>query len=740
VASLSQLGRFFRGFDMVTKSTRRHDSSRPYISTLTGNAQVGARLAIGNMAGNPAQSSLRGRLLAHAGPMNDEDHGGGNQKPSGRNAFPDGNRYGAELFYHQSLKALQLKNVGRALDLIARACSGASVPAEYHRLNAEILRQCSQLDAALAKARLAVELDGRSANAWDTLGAILAERKELCESKHCYENAISLDPDLVESRHNLANVLQLLGSTSEAEFHYREVLKRAPHNALARVNFACLLNVLGRYREAWAIVEDLIGGNADFPKAHLIASAIENNQGQYRPALEQIEKAIALAPGQIRILIRRAEILCKLGRYQAALADCGAVLERLPADAEALRVKAFVLRTIQRPEEALVALHSAQSASPDPDLVVDRAWILAEMGQKGEALQLLDQTLSEQPDFAIALYYRAFLARHEPSHPDVAAMERIADNAQAPGKDRVRLSFALGKIHLDAGDGEKAFSYLNRANALKRASITYDRHSEERWFTGITELFSPENMAHLSGSGIHTSQPIFVFGMPRSGTTLVEQILASHPLVRAKGETPYLDMFARSFIFLPGPSGLSADNLKSCANRYLESVGAGQPSSLRFVDKTTSNYLYAGLISILLPSARMIHCRRDALDTCLSCYSLLFGHGHEFSYSQVELGHYYGLYNKTMMHWSTALPGDAMLHVDYEELVTDAEEQIQRILHFCGLPWDDACLRFYETKRLVTTSSLDQVRSPIYRTSMGRARMFRPWLGLLEQSLKENAA
>jgi tetratricopeptide (TPR) repeat protein len=727
---------FYLGLDMVTHSTRRHGSSLPHISIDSGVALTAVRQAVGEMATKPAESNLRGRLLANAGPVSGKVHGASHENPNDRNGFPDGKREEAAQYYRRSVKALQSKNLSEALDLITKACSGSGAHAEYHRLNAEILQQCGQLELALSKARLAVERDGQNARAWDTLGAIFAERNELNESKRCYEIAVGLDADLVKTRHNLANVLQFLGNTIEAEFHYREVLKRAPDNVLARVNFACLLNVLGRYREAWAAVEDALGPSRDFVKAHLIASAIEYNQGRYQSALEWIEQARALEPAQIRILIRRAEILCKLGRYQEALADCGAVLERLPADAEALRVKAFVLRSMHRPEEALLALHSALSASPDPDLVVDQAWILAEMGKKSEALDLLDQVLSERPDMVMALYYRAFLGRHEPSHSDVAVMEQIANNNQAPNKDRIRLSFALGKIHLDACDGEKAFSFLNRANALKRASITYDRHNEERWFAGITELFSPENMAHISSSGIQSSQPIFVFGMPRSGTTLVEQILASHPLVRGKGETPYLDMMARSSIFRPGPSGLSTDNLRLCANRYLESVGAGLPSCLRFVDKTTTNFLYAGLISILLPGARMIHCRRDALDTCLSCYTLLFGHGHEFSYSQAELGHYYGLYRNTMAHWKSALPIDVMLDVDYEALVTGAEEQVRIILDFCGLPWDDACLRFYETKRLVTTSSLEQVRSPLYKTSMGRGRMFQPWLGELEQSLR----
>jgi hypothetical protein len=242
-------------------------------------------------------------------------------------------------------------------------------------------------------------------------------------------------------------------------------------------------------------------------------------------------------------------------------------------------------------------------------------------------------------------------------------------------------------------------------------------------------------LSHFAGAGAPSSRPIFVFGMPRSGTTLVEQILASHPLVRGTGESAHLDTLAKTAIFLPSLSGLTPDGLTSCGQRYLAMAGAGVPDQLHFVDKTTTNFLYAGLISLILPKAWMIHCCRNPLDTCLSCYSLLFADGHEFSYDFGELGHYYRLYRELMAHWSNVLPSGTILDIDYEALVNDPEGQVRKILAFCGLPWDASCLRFYETQRLVTTSSLDQVRSPIYRSSVGRSQSFRPWLAELEAAL-----
>ncbi len=714
-------------------ASSRRDSWRPH--DLPDNA--GAVPAISILATKPAKTGLHGRLLANALPVTGEDHRNSDAVAGDRNLVARSND--AALFHHQSLGALRAHNPRLALELIARACVCPDVPGEYHRLHAEILRACGRLDAALGNARLAVKRDGRSASAWGTLAAILAELRQFDESSRCFETAIDLDSDLVESRHNLAIVLQLSGRTRDAELRYGEVLERAPDHVLARINHAGLMNTLGRYDAASAALEAVFARDPGVADAHLVASSIEYNRERYQLALDRIDQAIALAPGQVRIRVRRAEILGKLGRYQAALDDCDIVLARFPEDGEALRVKSFVLRILDRPDDALVALHAAQAAGSNPDIAVDQAWLLAEMGRKNEALLILDQALSERQDLASALYCRAFLARPKPGHRDVAAMERIAADDEAPAKDRMRLSFSLGKIHLDAGDGQKAFAYLDRANAMKRRDIAYDRRSEEQWFTSMMVVFSAENMARHAGEGLRTTQPIFVFGMPRSGTTLVEQILASHRLVRGKGETAYMNALARSSIFPAGPTGLSAENLRLCANRYLELAGAGAASHLHFVDKTPSNFQYAGLISRLLPGARMIHCRRDALETCLSCYSLLFNHGNEFSYSQAELGHYYGQYRSLMAHWNAALPAGSVLDVDYEALVSDTEAEVRRLLDFCALPWDDACLRFYETKRLVTSSSLDQVRSPIYRTSLRRARSFLPWLGELERSLKVNA-
>jgi tetratricopeptide (TPR) repeat protein len=643
---------------------------------------------------------------------------------------------------HQAaIQAARAGNHAFALNLINQACLGSSIPGDCHRLQAWLQWRCGNADSAIRTARIIVRQHSRDARSWDLLGALLTERREFSESRSCYETALSLDPSLLETMHNLATVLQRLGEVEEAEIRYREVLKRAPDYLEAHLNLACLLNEVGRYKEALASVACVVARDPKMAKAYGVAAAIEFKARRYPSALEWIEQAILLRPDVIQLLTRRADILSKLGRNELALADCEKVLCHRPADSETFRVKAAILQDIDQPEEALATLQRAEVANPNnTTLTIDRAWLLAEMRRKQEALDLLDNMISAQPQLVPALDCRSFLGRYEPSHPHMGIMEAIVGKPETPAGDRMRLSFPIGRTYLDAGDGEKAFHYLNLGNRLKRQTVNYDRAVEEEWFSSIMSVFSTDLMPRLAKSDVHSSRPIFVFGMPRSGTTLVEHILASHPSVRGSGESSHLDTLVRSAVFSPGSPGLTRDNLASCAGQYLTLVGSRVPDTLHFVDKTNSNFLYAGLISIMLPGARMIHCRRDPIDTCLSCYSLNFAHGHEFAYDLAELGHYYTLYRKLMAHWNDLLPAETFLEVDYETLVNDTEGQVAKMLEFCHLPWAESCMRFYETSRVVSTSSLSQVRSPIYKSSVGRAEIFRPWLDPLIEALPNGRA
>jgi hypothetical protein len=308
------------------------------------------------------------------------------------------------------------------------------------------------------------------------------------------------------------------------------------------------------------------------------------------------------------------------------------------------------------------------------------------------------------------------------------------------------LHFTLGKAWMDVGDGDRSFSHLNAGNALKRATLRYDPSATRRWMASIGPAFTPDMIERLAGAGDPSQTPIFIIGMPRSGTTLVEQVLSSHPEALGVGESPLLDHLVKSF---PGdgsrPVGypkllaaLTPADLGRLGRTYVAGISAGAAHPL-IIDKMPTNFLYAGLIHLMLPNARIIHCRRNPLDTCVSCYTKHFIAGVEFSYDLAELGSFYRDYQNLMARWRDLLPPERFLEIDYENVVEDLESQARRMVAFCGLEWDEACLSFHSNSRHVRTASSLEVRRPVHRDSIERWKAYEGHLGPLIEALSKDA-
>lgn len=305
------------------------------------------------------------------------------------------------------------------------------------------------------------------------------------------------------------------------------------------------------------------------------------------------------------------------------------------------------------------------------------------------------------------------------------------------------LHFSLGKVRDDLGEYTRAFEHYLEANRLKRAGIEYDEARQARFFRDFIRYCNAEFLRAHAGTGAASELPVFIVGMSRSGTTLVEQILGSHPEVHGAGELHFLRRCLRVEL---GPTdsddelparlaSLDAAGLRRVGERYAAALAELAPAARRITDKLPGNMALVGLIHLTLPRARIIHCVREPLDTCVSCFSKLFTTGHAFSYDLRELGRFYRLYQELMHHWQTVLPLGRMLEVRYEDVVADMEGQARRLLEFCGLPWNAACLRFHENRRTVRTASLAQVRQPIYSGSVGRWRRYEKYLAPLQEAL-----
>jgi Sulfotransferase family len=328
--------------------------------------------------------------------------------------------------------------------------------------------------------------------------------------------------------------------------------------------------------------------------------------------------------------------------------------------------------------------------------------------------------------------------------PHLAAMQKLVVAPEALSKtDRIKLNFALGKAYADLKDHRRSFQHLLAANAGKRAMVAYDEPVALALFDRIEATFSCELIAARSGGGDPSRRPIFVLGMPRSGTTLVEQILASHPMVHGAGELETLSEVVLA-VGSPGSTtipytdfvpALDRAALMSIGAHYLAALNERVPSGERVTDKMPTNYYFAGLIHLALPNAKIIHTVRDPLDTCMSCFSKLFAGAQNHTYDLGELGRYYKRYERLMTHWRRVLPPDRILDVRHEDVVADLETQERRIVSYCGLPWSDLCLSFHETDRPVRTASVTQVRKPIYKSAVGRWRDCEEFIGPLLTAL-----
>jgi hypothetical protein len=335
------------------------------------------------------------------------------------------------------------------------------------------------------------------------------------------------------------------------------------------------------------------------------------------------------------------------------------------------------------------------------------------------------------------------LKRFTSDDPHLTAVEALAgDPGKLSPEQQAELHFALGKIYADVGRHEQSFTHLLEGNRWARKHFTYDEPEALQLFERIRAVFSPELMRTNAGLGDPTDAPVFIIGMPRSGSTLVEQILASHPLVWAGGE---LDHFQEALARLQGVEGtasaypevvpfMTAEDFRTLGANYHVAIAASTSGAQRITDKLPVNFLLAGLIPLALPNARIIHTRRNPVDTCLSCFSKRFPQ-QPYTNDLAELGRYYRAYEGLMEHWRPLLPPGVMLEVDYEELVADFEAQARRIIAHCGLPWNEACLDFHSTGRPVVTASSAQVRQPLYRSSIGRSQPYLPLLKPLLDAL-----
>ena len=469
------------------------------------------------------------------------------------------------------------------------------------------------------------------------------------------------------------------------------------------------------------------------------------SQGKLEEALRVYENAIRFDPGLAEIYNNHGNVLKELGRGKDALESYDKALQVNPNFAMAYYNRANTLLKIRQLDEALKSYDKAIQVKPDyADAYYNRGNVLREVGQLEEAVESYDKAIQFRPDFVNAYYNRGIvITKYRANDPQIGFMEELYSQPELKQSDRQKLSFTLAKAYEDLGEYEKSFNYLERGNLLCKKEQSYTIASDRKLFSKIKELFEAGSLAPEVHPGWDTTiQPIFIVGMPRSGTTLIEQILASHSKVHGAGELVTLNELASPIAWgftvqqtSQNRHEIFQDEIKAVRNTYLESLAALKVPEKVITDKMPLNFRWVGFILSAFPEAKIIHVNRNPVATCWSIYKQLFrSDGNEYAYDMDDLTDFYKLYIDLMSFWREKFP-NRIYDLCYEGLTENQEEETRELLKFCSLEWEKQCLDFHKTKRAVGTASAAQVRQKMYTGSSEAWRKYENYLQPLMKAL-----
>jgi tetratricopeptide (TPR) repeat protein len=495
----------------------------------------------------------------------------------------------------------------------------------------------------------------------------------------------------------------------------------------------------GRIEDAERVYRQVLAQIPDQPDALNLLGTLYAERRKLTSAIQLIELALARRPKDPAILNNLGLTYVHAGRADDAVRLLRKALRIAPDFIDATINLGRALRMVDRHREAIDCYRRVLRTERRPTALIGLARALAEAGASEEAAALLRRVIAENPGQAFPYIELARNLKFAEADPEPAQVAALLAGSSLSTRERIRLFYAAGKMMNDLGRYEQAFTYYSDAKRLETVPFEADAHDQH--VDRLIAAFTPALFDRLAGSGSESDKPLFIVGMPRSGTTLTEQILASHRSVYGAGELQTINALAlRSLQRIAGVSvleaiaALDAATVGELAATYLRALDELAPSALRVTDKMPHNFFHLGLIQLMFPNARVVHCRRDPVDTCVSCYMNEFDERHGYNRDLSDLGRYYRAYDRLMAHWRAVLrlPIHEMV---YEDTVADPERQARALVAFAGLDWDDRCLAFHETDRAVLTPSQWQVRQPIYRQSVERWRRYGGALGPLMEAL-----
>jgi tetratricopeptide (TPR) repeat protein len=620
---------------------------------------------------------------------------------------------------------------------------------------------------------LAAQFPGEVNCLW-LLGVSLLDQDKTAEAVATLERVLTAAPEFANARVDLARAYRREGRAGQAREEVRRVLEKQPHHHRAWLAYGDALVDLQKYPDASVAFErarltDPQRARIEVATAALVADERKAEE-LFREVLREDPSHVAALCGLAALslaadraqdaerLLRHAlkqsahiplayrglgPALVQLGRLKEAEAAARYLQKIEPESPQTWVMMAAVATRLMRQEEALEAYERAAQLKPDEvGLRMSAGHVQKTLGRRRDSEASYKAALQMDPGRAEAYWSLADLKNYAFSDEEIAAMQRLLVSDKRERSNEAQLHFALGRAFEQRADYERAFAHYAEGNSLRRLDAPFDIDGFERRSARIRAFFGQGFFAVRRGGGDPSPAPIFIVGLPRSGSTLLEQILASHPQVEGTMELPnILNMVGQFDDLAAGRDGYpetvgraSAEQLAALGRRYREETAALCSGRAHFTDKLPNNFSHIGLIHAILPHAAIVDARRHPMDACFSTFKQHFAEGQTFSYDLNDLGRYYRCYLSLMDHWDRALPG-RVLHVQYEELVREPEANIRRLLEHCGLPFEPACLTFHETRRPVRTASAEQVRQPLYSSGVGYWRHFERQLEPLRQAL-----
>ena len=647
-----------------------------------------------------------------------------------------------QKLFQQAQKFLQTGEAESAQAVCAGALERCPEDANFLCLSARALVKLGRLEEARERIDQALSIFPKFERGHEALGELLLAKGELPAAAKAFEQALKINPERRHTRINLGRLLMRMGHVdkaqalrgeflkssqdgrdiakavnlekeekfAEAERLYRQILTRNPDNVSAMRLWARLGIRQKQYSDAEVILKQAVELAPDFSQAWADLVTVQYEQQKLDDAIESAKKLIKLDARVPSGYLLLASAYAAAGRYEEALGSFDSALSIAPNHVGALCGKGNVCRTIGDQAGAIAAFRTSIEADP---LHAEAYWNLTNL--------------------------KTF--RFEDS--EVEDMLALIGDERLPSEGQVQLNNALGLEFDRRGQWDRAFEFIDRGNRLRREREFYDRVENEEMIDMLIEVFSQKFLDENQGQGHPDPAPIFIVGLPRSGSTLIEQILSSHSMVDGTHELRELGLTIKSNQTLSGRGPrypktlpkLGQDEFRRLGQEYLERTRRYRGSRPYFTDKNPNNHVHLGLLHLILPNAKIINAKRHPLDSCLGCYKQLFAQGQPYTYDLVELGEHCLQYQRLMDHWHAVLPGK-VLDVRYEKVVADLEAQVRRILAHADLPWQENCLRFHETSRAVKSASSEQVRQPIYSSAVNAWRRYERHLGPLIEVLE----